>query len=49
MLPLAVIVIPVEFVMVIVSEAPVSVAVTDWLVTVSPVEVVLVIRDPELL
>ena len=49
MLPLAVVVTPVEFVMVMVSEAPVRVAVTDWLVTVSPVEVVLVSRDPELL
>jgi hypothetical protein len=49
MFPLAVIVIPVEFVMVMVSLAPVRVAITDWFVTVSPVEVVLVIRDPELL
>ena len=49
MFPLAVVVTPVELVMVIVSEAPVRVAVTDWLVTVSPAEVGVVVREPELL
>jgi hypothetical protein len=49
MFPLAVVVTPVELVIVMVSEAPVRVAVTDWFVTVSVAGSLVVVRDPELL